>query len=127
LPAPVEVAAYYVISEALTNVAKHAHASAAHVAVKADTDRLELLIRDDGQGGADPRRGSGLIGLTDRVEVLGGKLHTTSVQGTGTTLHVTLPLDPGHHTSSTHGPKRSAPTAPAEAGCVARPTRGRKL
>jgi signal transduction histidine kinase len=94
LPAPVEVAAYYVVSEALTNVAKHSHASAAHVAVTADADRLELLIRDDGQGGADPRRGSGLIGLTDRVEVLGGKLHTTSVQGTGTTLHVTLPLDP---------------------------------
>ena len=93
LPAPVEVAAYYVVSEALTNVAKYADASAAHVVAKVHANQLELSIRDDGRGGADPRRGSGLIGLTDRVEALGGKLHITSVRGTGTTLHVTLPLD----------------------------------
>jgi hypothetical protein len=66
LPEPVEVAAYYIVSEALTNTAKHAHASAVHVAVEAHDGVLALSIRDDGRGGADPARGSGLIGLTDR-------------------------------------------------------------
>src|SRR5690349_8265263 len=67
LPEPVEVAAYYIVSEGLTNAAKHAHASAVHVAVEAHDGVLALSIRDDGRGGADPARGSGLIGLTDRV------------------------------------------------------------
>lgn len=62
LPTPIEVAAYYVVSEALTNVAKHAHASAVQVAVAVRDDILELLIHDDGCGGADAKRGSGLIG-----------------------------------------------------------------
>ena len=91
LPEPVEVAAYYVVSEALTNTAKHAHASVVHVALDIDRGVLELSIRDDGSGGADPTRGSGLIGLTDRVEALGGTIDVTSPAGQGTTLHVTLP------------------------------------
>ena len=93
LPEAVEVAAYYVVSEALTNAAKHAHASTVHVAVDARDDVLELSIRDDGSGGADARRGSGLIGLSDRVDALGGTIELTSPVGEGTTLLATLPLE----------------------------------
>jgi signal transduction histidine kinase len=92
LPQGVEVAAYYVVSEALTNAAKHAAASAAYVDVEARNGVLQLSIRDDGAGGADPRRGSGLIGLTDRVEALGGTLEVASPVGEGTSLRVTLPI-----------------------------------
>jgi signal transduction histidine kinase len=88
----VEVAAYYVVSEALTNAAKHADASVVHVELAADNGILELAIRDDGIGGADPVRGSGLIGLSDRVEALGGSLQLTSPAGDGTTLLVEIPL-----------------------------------
>ncbi len=95
LPEPVEVAVYYVVSEALTNTAKHAHASAVHVAVEARDGVLELLIRDDGSGGADPTRGSGLIGLTDRVDALGGTIEVASLVGQGTTLLITLPIEEG--------------------------------
>jgi PAS domain S-box-containing protein len=93
LPEPVEVAVYYVVSEALTNTAKHAHASAVHVAVQARDGVLELSIRDDGSGGADPTRGSGLIGLADRVDALGGTIEVTSPVGQGTALLVTLPIE----------------------------------
>ena len=93
LPEPVKVAVYYVVSEALTNTAKHAHASAVHVAVEAREGVLELFIRDDGSGGADPTRGSGLIGLSDRVDALGGTIEVTSPVGQGTTLLITLPLE----------------------------------
>jgi signal transduction histidine kinase len=92
LPAPLEVAAYYVISEALTNTAKHADASAAQVAVEACADVLDLSIHDDGSGGADARRGSGLIGLADRIDALGGTLDVASPIGGGTTLRVRLPI-----------------------------------
>jgi signal transduction histidine kinase len=95
LPEPVEVAVYYVVSEALTNTAKHAHASAVRVAVEARDGVLELSIRDDGAGGADPTRGSGLIGLTDRVDALGGTIEVESPVGQGTTLLITLPLREG--------------------------------
>ena len=95
LPEPVEVAAYYVVSEALTNAAKHAHASAVHVAVEARDGVLELSIRDDGRGGADPARGSGLIGLADRVDALGGTIEVVSPVGEGTTMLITLPLQEG--------------------------------
>ncbi len=95
LPKPVEVAAYYVVSEALTNIAKHAHASAVHVAVEARDGVLGLSIRDDGCGGADPARGSGLIGLTDRVDALGGTIEVASPVGEGTTLLITLPIKEG--------------------------------
>ena len=93
LPEPVEVAAYYVVSEALTNTAKHAHASVVQVLVDAGHGVLELSVRDDGSGGADTTHGSGLIGLTDRVEALGGTIEVTSPAGLGTTLHVTLPVE----------------------------------
>jgi PAS domain S-box-containing protein len=95
LPEPVEVAVYYVVSEALTNTAKHALASAVHVAVKERDGVLELSIRDDGSGGADPTRGSGLVGLTDRVDALGGTMEVASPIGQGTTLLITLPIEEG--------------------------------
>jgi signal transduction histidine kinase len=93
LPEQVEVAAYYVVSEALTNAAKHAQASVVHVDLSADNGVLRLSIRDDGVGGADPSHGSGLIGLTDRVETLNGRIEITSPAGAGTSLLVTIPID----------------------------------
>jgi signal transduction histidine kinase len=92
LPDSVEVAAYYVVAEALTNVAKHAHASQITVAAKADDGNLCLGIRDDGVGGANPAKGSGLIGLIDRVEAIGGHIEITSPAHDGTTLLVTIPF-----------------------------------
>jgi signal transduction histidine kinase len=92
LPEPVEVGAYYVVSEAMTNTAKHAQASVAYVDVQARDGRLHMSIRDDGVGGADPHRGSGLIGLSDRVQALGGTMSVTSPAGQGTTLLVELPV-----------------------------------
>jgi signal transduction histidine kinase len=92
LPEHVEVAAYYVVAEALANIAKHARASAACLDVDADATTLRLRVRDDGVGGVDPGRGSGLIGLTDRVVALGGTIEIESPAGKGTSLHVTLPI-----------------------------------
>jgi signal transduction histidine kinase len=92
LPEQVEVAAYYVVSEALTNAAKHARASVIHVEVEARDLDLRLKIRDDGVGGADQSKGSGLIGLKDRVEALGGRIGLSSPAGSGTSLTVTIPL-----------------------------------
>jgi signal transduction histidine kinase len=93
LPEQVEVGAYYVVSEALTNTAKHAHASVVQVDAQSRNGTLHLSIRDDGIGGADPTRGSGLIGLTDRVQTLGGTISVTSAPEQGTTLLVELPAD----------------------------------
>jgi signal transduction histidine kinase len=93
LPEPVEVAAYYVVSEALTNTAKHAQASAVHVELATVDAILRLAIRDDGIGGADPVQGSGLVGLSDRIEALGGTLQVTSPAGNGTTLLIEIPLE----------------------------------
>jgi signal transduction histidine kinase len=93
LPEPVEVAAYYVVSEALTNTAKHARASVVRIAVEVRHGVLELSIRDNGCGGADLTRGSGLIGLTDRVDSLGGTIEVTSPPGQGTTLCIQLPFE----------------------------------
>jgi signal transduction histidine kinase len=90
----VEVAAYYVVSEALTNVTKHARASSAHVTVEQRDALLHLAIRDDGIGGADPAGGSGLIGLRDRVQALGGAIEVNSRPGEGTAILVELPLQP---------------------------------
>jgi len=92
LPEPVEVAAYYVVSEALTNAAKHAGASGASVDVERHNGTLRLSIRDDGVGGADPSRGSGLVGLSDRVEALGGHLEVASQSGSGTSIVVEIPV-----------------------------------
>jgi signal transduction histidine kinase len=91
---PIEVAAYYVVSEALTNTTKHAHASYAHVSVEQRDALLHLSIRDDGIGGADPAAGSGLIGLRDRVQALGGSIEVTSHAGEGTAIVVELPQSP---------------------------------
>jgi signal transduction histidine kinase len=90
----VEAAGYYIASEAITNVAKHAQAS--YIDMRADgcDGTLTLSVSDDGVGGADPRRGSGIIGLKDRVEALGGTILVLSPPGQGTTLHVQLPADP---------------------------------
>jgi signal transduction histidine kinase len=92
LPEPVEVAAYYVAAEALANIAKHAEATRAHVTVELGDGLLRLRIRDDGVGGADPTTGSGLTGLRDRIEALGGSLAIRSPRGQGTALDVVLPV-----------------------------------
>jgi signal transduction histidine kinase len=99
LPEHIEVAAYYTVSEALTNAAKHAHASVVHVDLDAHDTSVRLAIRDDGVGGADPAQGSGLVGLRDRIEAVGGELEVTSPAGHGTTLLIKIPAgrrpDPG--------------------------------
>jgi signal transduction histidine kinase len=92
LPESVEVAVYYLVSEALTNVARHAHASVMHVGLTVDDDVVQVCVRDDGVGGARPERGSGLIGLRDRIEALGGTIDVASPEGQGTTLRVKIPL-----------------------------------
>jgi signal transduction histidine kinase len=92
LPEPVEAAAYFVIAEALTNVAKYAHANAATVAVRRINGHACVEIRDDGVGGADPGRGSGLRGLADRVGALDGSLALDSPPGSGTTLRAEIPV-----------------------------------
>jgi GAF domain-containing protein len=94
LPDQIEVAAYYVVSEALTNVAKHAHASEVDVRAQVADGALELTIEDDGVGGADPAEGSGLTGLADRVEAHGGSIAITDPPSGGTSLRVQLPLSP---------------------------------
>jgi signal transduction histidine kinase len=99
LPEPVEVAAYYAVAEALTNIAKYADASAAEVEATADESVLQVWVRDDGRGGADFGRGSGLAGLKDRIEALGGRISLHSPPGAGTTVQIALPLS---------GPTRSA-------------------
>jgi signal transduction histidine kinase len=91
LPERVEVAAYFVAAEALANVAKHANAARAFVRTWRERGRLVLEIRDDGDGGASPDGGSGLRGLTDRVEALDGRLSVESAAGAGTTLRAELP------------------------------------
>ena len=94
LPEYVEVSAYYVVAEALTNVAKHACASAVTVTAETDPahDVLRVTVRDDGAGGADFTRGSGLMGLKDRVDAIGGRLLVDSPRGTGTSLRAEIPL-----------------------------------
>ena len=94
LPERVEVTAYYIVSEALTNAAKHANATVVHIDVDATHSAVRLAVRDDGVGGADPARGSGLLGLYDRVEAAGGTITIHSPIGEGTELLVELPLRP---------------------------------
>jgi signal transduction histidine kinase len=86
------VTAYYIISEALTNAAKHADTPVVDVAVAAENGALRVEVRDNGRGGADPAEGSGLLGLRDRIEAIGGTMHLTSPPGAGTSLSVELPL-----------------------------------
>ena len=85
-------AAYYAVAEALTNIAKYAGASAAEVEAIAREDVLQVLVRDDGRGGADFGHGSGLDGIKDRIEALGGRISLHSPPGVGTTLQIALPL-----------------------------------
>ena len=92
LPEPIEAAAYYVICEALANAAKHANASAATVGVVRSDGRVVVEIADDGIGGADATKGSGLRGLADRVEALDGALELESEPTGGTRLRVEIPL-----------------------------------
>jgi PAS domain S-box-containing protein len=91
-PPSVEIAAYYVVSEALTNTIKHARASLVHVIVETSGDTLLAAVTDDGVGGAVTNHGSGLVGLIDRVEALGGHLSLESAAGRGTLVAVELPL-----------------------------------
>jgi PAS domain S-box-containing protein len=95
LPEQVEVAGYYVVSEALTNAAKHALASVVQVEISADDSILQLAIHDDGVGGADASQGSGLVGLGDRVEALGGRIEVDSPADGGTSLLVRIPIEGG--------------------------------
>ena len=92
LPDGIEVATYYVVSEALTNAAKHADASSVQIDLHVEDETLYLSIVDDGVGGADSRRGSGLVGLKDRVEALGGTMDVVSPPGSGTRLDAEIPL-----------------------------------
>ncbi|MEV6898806.1 GAF domain-containing protein [Amycolatopsis sp. NPDC051372] len=89
---PIEIAAYYTVAEALANTAKHAKATMSDILLTSDDGTLRLTVQDDGEGGADPSRGSGLAGLADRVEALGGRLWLHSPQGGGTTVGVSVPL-----------------------------------
>jgi signal transduction histidine kinase len=91
LPEELERATYFVCSEALANVAKYADASQARVTVVASEHELRVRVADDGVGGADARRGSGLRGLADRVEALGGRLRVESPPGGGTRVEAILP------------------------------------
>jgi PAS domain S-box-containing protein len=93
LPQPIEIAAYFITSEAVANATKHANASRIDVSLAQRNGSLLLSIRDDGVGGADRTRGSGLVGLTDRVDALGGTIDIESTPGAGTSLVVVLPLD----------------------------------
>ena len=97
----IEVGVYYVVSEALANVAKHAQATTVAVDVEAVDGVLRVSVRDDGVGGADPAHGSGLVGLKDRVEALGGRMSIRSERGAGTELLVELPLA-GEDDASSH-------------------------
>jgi len=102
LPEGAEVALYFVASEALANAAKHARASVVRLVLEVGADVVRLSIRDDGVGGADPTAGSGLIGLRDRVEALGGALAITSQIGEGTLMVAELPITVGN-ASTTKG------------------------
>jgi signal transduction histidine kinase len=93
LPEPVETTAYFVMAEALTNVVKHADAKLARVRAFAVEDRLQVVVSDDGHGGADPASGSGIAGLADRVDAAGGSMSLSSPRGAGTTLSVILPTN----------------------------------
>jgi signal transduction histidine kinase len=106
LPDQVEAAAYYTVSEALTNASRHADATRVWVSLRVETDTLHLSIRDDGIGGADEARGSGLTGLKDRIEALDGQLHIDSPPGGGTHIEVEIPIGGnGTHTVDVPSPR----------------------
>jgi signal transduction histidine kinase len=96
LPDAVEIAAYYIVAEALSNAAKHSRATKVTICAHDKDAKLHLLVTDNGIGGAKSGKGSGLVGLNDRVEALGGKMTITSVPGSGTSLSVTIPVNTLH-------------------------------
>jgi signal transduction histidine kinase len=105
LEEPYEVSVYYLVSEALMNAVKHAHASVVRVTLTTGDGGIRLSVTDDGVGGADPTRGSGLLGLTDRVEALGGRLHIISSAGQGTTLLADIPTVDARQTTIAPSPR----------------------
>jgi signal transduction histidine kinase len=114
LPESVEAAAYYIVSEALTNAAKHARASLVQVELATEDSIVELAVRDDGVGGADPAGGSGLIGLRDRVEALGGTMEIASSAGRGTSLMARIPtegIDSSLYRRAVRSSNSSSPTS----------------
>jgi signal transduction histidine kinase len=111
LPAAVETTAYLVVAEVLTNAVEHARARRMGVDVGLDAEVLVVEVRDDGGGGADPARGTGLTGLVDRVEAVGGSMTIVSPQGVGTTVHVELPARPAGDRTPAGG---SAPPPPLD-------------
>jgi signal transduction histidine kinase len=116
LPEPAEIAAYYAVAEALTNAAKHAHASMVDVQVAAGDGVLHVHVRDDGRGGAAFGHGSGLVGLRDRAEALGGRIGLHSPPGAGTAVQIVLPLgDPNRpgQPAGVAGPPGEPGRAPA--------------
>ena len=128
LPEPIEVAAYYVVSESLTNATRHAHASVVEVDAEASGGTLRVRVRDDGVGGADPP-GSGLTGLKDRIEALGGTFCVRSPAGGGTTVSCELPvladaaqpgagLAPSRWPAGRSGRCRGHVVARVTAGCI---------
>jgi signal transduction histidine kinase len=94
-PPPIEIAAYYLVAEALTNAGKHAEASRVRIDARIRDGWLEVAVTDDGVGGADPAGGTGLVGLIDRINALGGHIAITSPRGAGTKVGVELPMDDG--------------------------------
>ncbi|MCX4762754.1 sensor domain-containing protein [Streptomyces sp. NBC_01275] len=110
LPQAVEAAAYFVVCEALANVARHSGASRARVTGEHRDGRLALELRDDGRGGADPGRGTGLTGLADRVSVLDGRLSLTSPPGGPTLLRVEIPCEPSQPSQSSRSSQSSQPS-----------------
>jgi len=106
LPAAVEATAYFVVAEALTNAAKHARCRHAEVNIRVEDGWAVVEVRDDGVGGADAARGSGLRGLADRVTALGGELHVDSPAGAGTTVRARITLAP---TDAAAAPDRPVP------------------
>jgi PAS domain S-box-containing protein len=95
VPPAIEANAYFVVSEALTNVIKHSAARSAEVKTRVEGGLLRIEVSDDGAGGAEPGRGSGLIGLRDRVETLGGRIEIVSPKGVGTSLRIEIPVNGG--------------------------------
>ena len=93
LPEQIEVAAYYVVSESLANIGKHAHATSVRIAVSRAAELVVVEVDDDGVGGADTERGSGLRGLADRVEAHGGRLRVWSPPGGGTRVRAEMPCE----------------------------------
>ena len=104
----VEVATYYAVSELVTNATKHAQASTVRVAVNSADRSLHIVVSDDGIGGADPARGSGLVGVRDRIEALGGGISVRSPKGAGTAIEVSLPLNGDDEPAEPHSPPRLA-------------------